>query len=194
MTLDTRMYVHDEVPVRELFTEFRRLLGATNVHPIEDRDVGDIYGAGIWHLGHPPGIGLSALVSIEYRPSQPLRPDERACHDWCEPGDGYHHHDPASWCSVSMDTAYGYKDEHGRGCGDLHASYVAQLGRWLDARGVGWSWRNEFTGEVHGGDDRYDRLRDLVSNGAEAQDWFRTTVAPAIALSLAQSSQGATDV
>lgn len=56
----------------------------------------------------------------------------------------------------------------------------------LDARNVRWEWRNEFTGDVHGGEDRYERLIDLCSGGFEATAWFRTTVMPVIAAMAAE--------
>jgi hypothetical protein len=90
-------------------------------------------------------------------------------------------HDPAHWLAVSFDTAYGYSDERGYGCGDLHAEYVAKLGQWLDGKGIRWAWENEFTGEIHTG---YERLIELSSGGFEASAWFRTTVLPAIAAEL----------
>lgn len=47
--------------------------------------------------------------------------------------------------TVSFDTGYGYSDDRGRDCRSLHADLVAQLGHWLDARGVRWEWVNECT-------------------------------------------------
>jgi hypothetical protein len=183
MTLDTCMYVHDEVDVHQLFHHFRTLLGAVPQHPYKDREY-DWGTEGGWSIGNDIGIGLPALVRIYYRPGEPLRADGEACSDSCDPEDDYHWHKPAMWCEVSMDTAYGYHDELGRGCGDLHAAYVAQLGQWLDERSVSWSWENEFTGDIHAGPDRYERLRDLISSAADASAWFQTTVAPAIAAGL----------
>jgi len=53
---------------------------------------------------------------------------------------------------VNFDTAYGYKAANDAGCGDLHAAFIVRIGEWLDARGVDWSWYNEFTGDWHGRD------------------------------------------
>lgn len=86
-------------------------------------------------------------------------------------------HAPACWLTVSFDTSYGYSDERGYGCGDLHAEYIARLGQWLDAMGIRWCWENEFTGEIHTG---YEQLTGLASGAFEASAWFRTTVLPAI--------------
>lgn len=180
MTLDTRMYVHDEVDPHQLFHYFRGLLGAGPQHPFNDREVSAIYEPGEWHVGNQLGIGLPALVYVAYRKDGALRPDGDACSTSCDPEDDYHHHEPAHWCKVSMDTAYGYRDEQGRHCGQLHACYVTELGRWLDERGVSWSWENEYNGEIHGGADRYERLMDLIGDAAQGCAWFESTVRPAI--------------
>lgn len=127
------------------------------------------------------GQGLPAWLMIGYRPGAPLRSAEQvaACDEDCDPDCDGSYHDRACWLDVDFDTAYGY-DHDGMGCGDLHAALVARLGRWLDARGVRWEWRNEFSGEVHGGVDRYERLADLASGGFEATAWYQTAVLPAI--------------
>lgn len=180
MTLDTRIFVHDQVEPHTVFHYCRELLGATDDHPYEDRPSTWGREPGEWSIGNHAGIGLPALLDVRYRPNEPLRPDADACCDYCDPGDDYHSHRPAMWCEVSFDTTYGYTDPQGRGCGDLHACYVAQFGQWLDERGIAWSWENEFTGEVHGGADRYARLVDLMSGGADATAWFKGTVLPAL--------------
>jgi hypothetical protein len=81
-----------------------------------------------------------------YRPDGPLRAEaaghDEDCGDDCT-GD---YHARACWMSVDFDTAYGYRDARGWGCGDLHAAMVSQLGAWLTSKGVRWEWRNEFTG------------------------------------------------
>jgi hypothetical protein len=143
-----------------------------------------------WTMMTVPGQGLAAWLMLHYRQDAPLRTSAEAeAHDEdCNlPGSEYYDpeadlcdgswHRTACWLEISFDTAYSYRDEQGRGCGDLHASLIADLGRWLDERGVRWSWKNEFTGDVHTG---YDRLIELCSGGFEASAWFRTSVLPAI--------------
>lgn len=198
MTLDTRIYVLDKVDPQETFRFCRDLLGAADKHTFTDaqdstwekgRDF--VEPANPWTLSNNPGQGLPAWLMLHYRPGVPLRtPEQAAEHDkdicnlpgasWYDatsgPCDGTGHR-PACWLTVSFDTAYGYSDHRGYGCGDLHAEYVAKLGQWLDKQGVRWSWENEFTGEVHTG---YTRLVDLASGGFEASAWFRTSVLPAI--------------
>jgi hypothetical protein len=151
MTLDTRVYVHDEVDVHELFAECRRLLGADESHRSFDGPSRWSSHRDSWTVGNGLGQGLPALLAIDYRPGAPLRPDGDACSAYCDPEDGRH---------------------------------------YLDERGVAWSWRNEFDGEVHGGDERYVRLRDLADDGQEAMRWFKGVVEPAIAAHLRAGEEG----
>ena len=123
-----------------------------------------------------PVEGDGSTVSPIVPPKPPIDDHDEDCEDDCT---GNWHH-PPHWFKVTFDTAYGYHDEQGRTCGVLHASLVAQLGQWLDDRGLRWAWRNEFTGEVHMG-DRYERLYDLFKGGDDANRWFETIVKPAIA-------------
>lgn len=183
MTLNTEVQVLTEVDPHEVFHKCRELLGATSVHPFEDKP--DSWrGEGARTIANPPGIGLPAWLICHYREDTPLRTPEQAathdedCEDDCD-GTGWSH-SPAAWMEVTMDTGYGYSDDEG-GCGALHARLVARLGKWLDARGVEWSWTNEFTGETHAGDQRYDRLPDLAGGGEDAERWFHTSILPAIA-------------
>lgn len=203
MTLDTRIYILDKVDPTETFTFCRGLVGATDRHEwgaTQDktwkRGRSFVESANPWTMQNIPGQGLPAWLMMYYRPNAPLRtPEQAAEHDSdCNvPGNdhydageplcsGDHAWSRACWLTISLDTAYGYSDERGYGCGDLHAEYVARLGQWLDAQGVRWEWMNEFTGEIHSG---YDQLADLGRGGADASAWFRSTVAPAIAADIA---------
>jgi hypothetical protein len=80
---------------------------------------------------------------------------------------------------VTFDTAYGYRFEEGENCSQLHARLVAQLGNWLDERGLPWKWQNEYTGEWF---DRYDGLGEFVNAHklTGAADWFGNIVLPLI--------------
>lgn len=198
MTLDSRIFVLDEVDPRDVFNFCRNLIGATDRHTFTDeqdktwrKGESFVEPENPWTISNDPGQGLPAWLMLYYRPDAPLRtPEQAAEHDedcnlpenavyvaeWgpC----GGKHHRRACWLTVSFDTAYSYTDERGYGCGDLHAEYIAKLGQWLDAKGVRWEWQNEFTGEVHTG---YSDLIRLASGGFEATAWFKTTVLPAIA-------------
>ena len=183
MTLNTSVFVHDEVDTSAVFHVCRELLGATDAHPFSDEPCA--YREGQWTMANACGIGLPAWLMIFHRPGEALRPNPDACDDNCwipDEGDDdepEHFHRPAMWCEVTFDTAYSY-NEKGHGCGDLHASLVAALGRWLDGRGIAWSWENEFDGKVHSGIDRYERLADLGQMGHRAAGWFGAVVLPAI--------------
>ncbi len=185
MTLSTDIFVHDQIDRDAVFAKCRELLGANDSHPFsDDPSWRGASGDDARCLANACGIGLPAWLMLHYRPDAPLvTAEQAAAHDEdCEADcDGSEHFAQACWLSVDFDTAYSYRDEQGRGCGDFHACLVATLGQWLDDRGVPWSWRNEFTGEVHGGDDRYERLTDLMQGGHRAMEWFQSTVKPAIA-------------
>lgn len=185
MTLNTSVYVHDRADTGAIFHLCRELLGAADRHTFTDEPCG--YRNGEWAMAHPPGLGLPAWLMIYHRAGAFLRPDADACDGNCwtpgegEEGEPEHFHRPAMWCEVTFDTGYAYRDEQGRGCGDLHACLVAALGQWLDTRGVTWSWVNEFDGAVYGGEDRYARLTELMQAGHRATEWFGAWVLPAIA-------------
>lgn len=190
MTLDTRVFILDPLSPQDVFWFCRReLLG------LKDEQ-------GTWYdrqgttgrIGNDLGQGYPAILDVSYGLGVPLyTPEQAAEHEnWCNlPGneyydagdpdcDGSHGTRQACWTMVGFDTGYGYHDDRGFSCGDLHAEYIGKLGQWLDGQGIRWTWRNEYSGEVHGGDDRYARLVDLGINGFEASAWFRATVLPAI--------------
>jgi hypothetical protein len=209
MTLSTDVYVLDAVDPHEVFAECQRLLSLYDEehrmpieHKFEDKQDGSWQAGGErivdasnpWTIANEPMQNLPAWLFVHYRPGAALRTPEQAtehdddictvqgCDWWIDgesvecTGDG---HRPACWLNVDFDTAYGY-DHNGMGAGDLHALLVAELGKWLDARGVRWSWKNEYTGEVH---DSPEKLIELVSGGFEASAWFRTSVLPVIVAS-----------
>ncbi len=189
MTLSTNLYVLDEVDLGRLFrfcqerlTEYDDRTPKQQPEQQETADGESWQGSGVRSLRNVGGQGLPAILDITYRPGAPLWTEEQSktCTSDCDPGEDYHYHPRACWLDIDFDTAYGYRDARGWGCGDLHAMLVAEVGKWLDERGVRWEWRDEFTGDVHGGDQRYERLIELVSGGFEAGAWFRSTVLSAI--------------
>lgn len=196
MTLDTRVYVVDEIDLRELFTKCQSLLTPYD----EQRRAPERQASKLspTSLINECGQGLPAWLMIYTGGERPYRTEEQSReHDpsicdlptspWIVDCDDptiewefcteTRHGEPC-WYEVSFDTAYGYRGPDGMGCGDLHARLVGELGAWLDAKGKRWKWRNEFTGEVHEG---YDALIELASGGFEASAWFQSTVVPAIA-------------
>lgn len=184
MTLNTSVYVLDKIGHKDVFIRCNQLIGATEATAFTNEQIKTWRGGegrpepgNAWNIGNKAGQGLCAMLDVYYQPGGPLRATDGGCEWYCDPGCDDDHSSPACWLEVTFDTAYGYRDEQERGCGDLHAALVAELGKWLDERGVRWLWENEFTGEVHAG---YERLIDLCSDGFEAAAWFRETVMPAI--------------
>lgn len=179
MTLNTEVAIQGEVDRRDVFNEVRRLLGA-EAATFTDKEPGWADN-GHRTLSNDPGQGFPAWLWIHYNPGGPYRTQEQAeAHDDCEDDCDGSWHSPACWLELHLDTTYGYS-EGGYGCGDLHAAIVYKLGQWLDERGVEWGWQNEFTGDWHFGDERYDRLTDLTRGGKEANAWFADSVAPVLA-------------
>jgi len=180
MTLDTRVYVHNPVDYREIWLKCNQLIGAHEGIEFKDEPLDKGKPDGEQWIWNMPGQGLCALLDVKYRKGRALI-EQGEHHAYCEPDDPDESHSMCAprWLEVSFDTACGYMGENGEGCGDLHARLVAQLGQWLDGKGIRWQWVNEFTSEVHWG---YEGLTDLGSGGAKASTWFRDIVAPALGL------------
>lgn len=216
MTLSTDIYILDEVDPMEVFWFCQSMLTRYDDgryrtpeqqevrHQQETSYTGtpgvfEVRPDNPWGLENVLGQGLPAWLMTAYRPGGPLTSPERAaqCTDDCDPDsedygeDGYHYHPHACWMSVDFDTTYGYRDSRGWGCGDLHAALVAELGAWLDAKSVRWEWRNEFTGEVHTG---AEGLTELGRGGVEAQQWFMSSVLPAMLVEQATNGGGRLEV
>ena len=200
MTLSTDVYILDEVDPEQVFRFCQEMLtkyddprylspAAQKVRNEQDGDWEPLVrydgvtlvwaprAGAAWSRDNEPAQNLPAWLMTAYRPDGPLRAEARGHDEGCEDDCDGNYHDRACWMSVDFDTAYGYRDKRGWGCGDLHAALVAELGAWLTSRGVRWEWRNEFTGEVHVGPEG---LVELGPGGAEAQDWYVNTALPAI--------------
>lgn len=178
MTLSTYVYVKEPVDRRELFTECNRIIGShEGVQFTADED----------GIANRPDQGLNAWLLIRaHEDGVTYANDPAAEHGrFCDgPDDDCYHgeedegdcRDEPAFAEVNFDTAYSHRDEYG-GCGELHARYIVMLGRWLEAKGLTWTWRNEFTGEINAG---YDGLAGLSWSGQKAADWFASSVVPAL--------------
>jgi hypothetical protein len=198
VTLNTSIVIGRPYNVHEVFAYCRVLLNTpedapvlTGPKPGEERD----YRPGQKWIYNPGGIGVDAWLWIYYGADGPMVHE----HDeYCatEPGGefgytqadvGDHSEDVRQtptengWgaIEVTFDTAYGYRSDEGENCSQLHARLVAQLGNWLDERGLPWKWQNEYTGEWF---DRYDGLDEFVNahKSTGAADWFDNIVLPLI--------------
>lgn len=204
MTLNTEIYIRGEIgaldvfnflvhqllefdDARRDFTAVRTTAEADTYLPFHQAD-----GAGpTWTMGTVVGQGLPAWTMVHYRPGGAYRTDaESAAHDTdiCnvpeseffdgdDPVCDGSHHEPACHLEVEMDTAYGFEGPNGMRCDHLHGVMVARLGALLDERGIAWSWRNEYTGEVHEGATGLD---GLLRAGEAGNAWFDQLAMPAI--------------
>jgi hypothetical protein len=208
MTLNTSVAIHGAYNVQEIYAHCRMLLNTPeDVEPWTGPDEGQerSYRHGQRWIGNPGGIGLPAWLQIYYGVDGPMT---HRCDKWCSTELGgewgttqdqidEHDRDVATdptangWAGieVTFDTTYSYRGENDEGCSALHARLVAQLGAWLDSRGLEWKWQNEYTGEWF---DRYDQLAEFAGyhESSGADDWFRNVAQPAIAMHIAASELG----
>ena len=183
MTLSTTLYVHGIVRPAEMLAELRQHLAAYDPDgrtPEQHRDLDN------WHdnpnektIGNAIGQGLPSILLLTYCPDGPrVTAEQAAAHDeWCDDDCDGSGHEPAHVLEVNWDTSYGYRHPEVGGCSQLHARLIVSAGQWLDAKGVDWSWQNEYTGEYH---HRYDGLAEFIGDGANADAWFTGTVLPAL--------------
>lgn len=163
MTLETRLRIVEPTPVRPVFDEIRRLLGAEQAK-FKHGESGDK--RNLAYINNA-GQGYDAWAAVIYGPDGPLR-DEADCEaEDCDqyPCTNPSHlrvHQPQASIEISVDTPYGYRAENGAGCADLHAWLVSEMGRWCDARGLTWLWFDEFRGEWHPSTDPVTILGDPV--------------------------------
>ena len=189
MTLSTDIYVQGDVPARDVF-EFVLAQLLEFDEAMRPRDE-VIEHTGPKSFGSRLGQGLPAILSVYHEPNGECRTVEQAAeHDeeicnlptssWVDQDsvmcDGSSH-EPACHIEVNLDTAYGFRGPNGMRCSDLHAVMIVRLGRWLAERSVPYAWRNEYTGEIHQGDDG---IEELLSAGVDADRWFDNTAMPAI--------------
>lgn len=164
MTLNTTIFILDDVRAKDVYAQCGRLIGQHEgiqfTHaPVQTwKDGQHTDSPDEWRIANRLGQGLPAILDVTYRKGGPLKADGNACDDMCETPCDSTQHEPAHWVAVSFDTAYGYRDDQGRGCSDFHADLIRELGAWLEQRGARWMWEDEFTGEVHHG---YDGLNEF---------------------------------
>lgn len=142
MTMTTRVYALDPVNGASLHAEATRLVNPTDQEVItEDDRTGSFYTYvdGRAQLRNTADQGLAALVWTHFGVDHPIT-DREIESDGTIIGP-----DLDFMAMVAFDTPYG-ASEH-------HAWLVAQLGEWLDDRGVRWVWELEYDGSLHKADD-----------------------------------------
>ena len=145
MTLTTHIRIADPTPVRELFDFVTDLVGGN--HPRFNGERPEFLHKEAWsfpenrqYANRPQG--LQALVWLQYGPDGPLKEyeDDEA---------GYSEYPFYNDCAMelALDTPYGYENERGGGCNDLHAYLITQIAPFLNERKLRWAWQDEYTGE-----------------------------------------------
>jgi hypothetical protein len=156
MTLHTRMMVTTPgIDPVEVFDEMRRLLNIPD--DAEWWNSPDPNSDNKYRQTMTPGIhmeaaqGYSAWLWVDHWDGELSAEHEhdKYCYAWDDDGNVTTelecgaHVNPRGYVEVNFDTAYGFTEANGAGCGDLHAYLVAELGTWLDARDAGWAWYDE---------------------------------------------------
>lgn len=201
MTLDTRIYIYDKVDQDEVKAKVDELLGIENPRSYEEMGSGP-YGCvdeGTRELSNRIAQGFNAWVMTYSNPDGIRYSDEHKAEQ--ERWHNEYHEDPEDcspercpadldfsklehdagihYMQISMDTAYGFRNDKGWNCTTLHAWVIINLGSWLDERGIRWAWENEYTGEIHHGLDK-EALEEFLGGGRDAAAWFHGTVMPVI--------------
>ncbi len=109
------------------------------------------------HYATIMGQGLPAWLFVHYASDGPLKMlSDKDAAEWGDEPPPCNEH----CVRIDWDTSYGYVGKNGENCGDLHARYVAAVGRWLDEQGKTWWWHHETLGEWHRGAEGLDTLGD----------------------------------
>ncbi len=154
MTLSTSIRIIEPHPVQEIFDVCNALLGAVSPKTSHEDCP---YDPGLRQIMNEPGQGYDAWLIVEYGADSPIPAVDGA---------------PECAIDVDFDTSYSYQNDNGGGCADLHAWFIRELGRGLDARGLTWYWQNEFTGEWHPSSDPVTSLGN-PEKGALFQEGVR---------------------
>jgi len=170
MTLNTAIYILDEIDPHKVFEFCNGLMGADKAISTETYDEWETNP--VISLDNAPGQGFPAWLMSNYRKKGPLYPMAQYEHD-DETGERQLIA-PACYMEISFDTAYGYQDSYG-GATELHGRYIVALYHWLQKRNVSMCWQNEFTGTIHHGTEG---LESFFSGGDRANEWFQNSVLP----------------
>lgn len=198
MTLDTTVLLHEWTNPLELHSWFNReVLKVADRDPIIRRDDTSIRNA--------LGQGFDAIFEVEWGKNDgPYvwfdRAEREAAIAKHVPGiytaeeaateidedEKFYAEYPNGFIKINWDTAYGYRGEHGEGCSALHANFIVGLAtEYLEPRGIGFHWQNEYSGEWNEGLTGFE---EFLGDGADAFKWFAGTALPAILASAAEET------
>jgi len=182
MTLSTDIYIHGTgVTQREVYEKVNNLLGIPAEREVIDGPNEWDWQSGDHRLCNRIGQGFPAIVDTYANAdgSEIVPAHDEECDGGFDthPCESPRHTVPPYHVHVDLDTAYGYRDERGWGCAELHGWVIAALIDWLAESGGTLHWVDEYAGTLHEGTDH---LEAFLGNGAEANQWFETKVLPAI--------------
>lgn len=181
MTLNTRVRIKNPVNVRALHDWANQELLKARDPRFDVRETS---------IANAPGQGFDAWLITEHNNGRPFEfvawSEDPEDQEDVEVDRERFASSPAGYVDLTFDTAYGYRDELGRGCSALHADYIVRIAAHAAELGVEIAWNNEFTGEWH---DGVDGLDQFANNGREAQQWFFGTALPAIAAHVATGGE-----
>lgn len=177
MTLSTDMYIQGEVDLAQLRWIVQEALAKFDdqQRPVD---------AQLWEEDSRPehrsystvvGQGLPAWTFIHFGENGVWRSpeDEYAHPDDVEEGEEPWFVAPRHFAAIDFDTTYFYSGPNGETCAQLHAALMLQVGAWLEAQGVPWQWRNEYSDEIH---DAYEGFEEFAGHGAESKVWAKSVM------------------
>lgn len=127
MTLGTYIRIDQPVPVKPLLDHLTVLVGGDPATAERVEKPGMI--------ANRLGQGFAAIVDIDYGLDGPLQLEYLDVPDkWTVEHDEPFTPAPAAIIQVDLDTAYGYRDEHGRGCVELHRDLISATAEWVRER------------------------------------------------------------
>lgn len=195
MTLSTDIYIRstEAGPSQdEVFDQLNVILGTP---PREKRQILDeAEDTSIWperrdqrSLSNRIGQGFAAIIDTRARfdfgpmvGSHRTEADDPG--DACEADCDYSAHIvPKHHIHADLDTAYGYRDDRGFGCTELHALTIVELDAWLKREFPGarlW-WVDEYRDALHEGTSE-ESMTEFLGGGEKAAAWFQSSVRPVL--------------
>lgn len=183
MTLSTDMYIQGEVDLAELRRTIQEALAQHDGRPIHAQRWEENGGSGndspFWEhtFASVGGQGLPAWTIVYHGAEGAWRAPEDEYDDDVEEGEEPRFVAPKHFAHIDFDTAYAYTGPHGEGCSELHTALMLQVGAWLDAHGVPWQWRNEFTGDIH---NAHEGFEEFAGREFAATAWY-SAIMPVLA-------------
>lgn len=186
MTLSTYVLIGAPVDPKEVFDFLRPLVNTPEGTEVKEGTY-DLEGTplrdrtGECYRDNPCGVGADAWLLTNYRSDgNPIcRPvdvdddEEYVAEQAKDP-----RHTGFGYIEINFDTAYGYRNDRGENCSELHGRLIRELIEHLGPD-VPVKWRNEYTGEWHDGTESLENFGGYHTSGG-AESWFQNIARPAI--------------